>query len=30
MTDEHTCDACGQYIDDHLPLIECPNKKEDD
>jgi len=22
---EHRCDACGEYIDDHLPSIECPN-----
>ena len=22
----HRCDACGEYIDEHLPSIECPRE----
>ena len=28
MKDENSCDSCGEYIDDHLPEINCPNEKE--
>ena len=26
--EESICDSCGEYIDDHLPEINCPNEKE--